>query len=167
MNNVINSPGFRLKQILVLITIGTGLSYSVSVYFFKFFELPDRTKITLFFILFFLFLIVLLINKNFQTITRTIKLYRPEYFIVVLIFAISTLFITKASLQWIPSRNTFELTILPPTSAEVHANSIEIYEITSLPPDDKQRKLLTTDDLELTGNWTSEGDILRVTGNGG
>ncbi|NLF50026.1 MAG: hypothetical protein GX577_02710, partial [Leptolinea sp.] len=169
MNSVISNPKFRSIRFLILIISGISLAYSVSVYFFRFFELPDRTKIISFLLLFFIFIIAffLLINKNFQTIPRISKFFRPRFLIVLIIFAISTFFITKASLQWFPSRNTFEVIILPPTSAEFHANSIEIYEIALLPSRDKQRKLLTSDDLELNGNWTSEGDIIRVSGNGG
>ncbi|MBN1329948.1 MAG: hypothetical protein JXA54_10790 [Candidatus Heimdallarchaeota archaeon] len=168
MNNFLNNPGFRLLRFHILIIIAISLSFSVSVYFFRFFELPDYTKIIVVLLLFFIFLIAsyLLINKNFQTIRKFLNFFRPIIVIVVFIIATSTFIITKTSLQWFPSQNSFEITILSP-SAERYANSIEIYEIALLPSDDKQRKLLTTDDLELDGNWISEGDTLSVSGSGG
>ena len=153
----------------ISIIIGIGLSFSTSVYFFNFFRIPDQEKIIVVCDLFLLFsfAVFLLIKNNYIKIPISQKHFRITALFYVVFFAISSICLTYYSLQWFPTLNTFEVTILPSTSPQLKSNRVEIYEIALLPFENGKVKPIAIDDIELNGDWNSEGGKFSVSGFGG
>jgi hypothetical protein len=147
-----------------------GFSYSISTYFFKILLFTNTEKLlVLLSISFLVFSLLLLLPKTIFPFIKDLffkQSLQKRILLLCITFGCS-LVLFLIGLPYLPTNNDFKLTIQQDELNKNPNKLFEIYAITSVGNDGRDKKQIAPHALNLVGNWTIEKNSLSILSSGG